>query len=513
MFIKRRNTIAVWLLPWLLAGGAWGQVRTDTPDTPWEGELTGTNVRVRSGAGLDFYPTTKLHTGDHVLVFGEKLGWYRIAPPPNSFSYIDMSDVERSPGARHGIVKRDGVFVRAGSQLVTRKSSTQMTLNKAARVEIIGEADGFYKITPPRGAFLHISKDYVKRVPKHLRTGLAERYAGRVPTSSTRTRTGITRPLNQRRPPAGHTPNNRPPTQGRRPGPGAHPQTNLIDGPPITIEPTIESLQDNARALDKPKLDKTARTTHAPAASPVRPSGRFQALLTAIETDFQATMRLPLKDRKLEPLIQRYTEIANQKDERIPAQYAAIRIEQLKNLGRIRRATAQLKTDGEDLDAFRSKMRADRLKIARARAEERTRVKFDLQGELRKSYAFAPEKRRFRLVDPKRLTTIAYVEVPRSVMDSADPFLGRLVGVRVSGQQFSTAARIPIAVASSLTDLTPRPTGRSAAIIPGESSNRPNTSNRLANTTDEKGRRPDAEMGPSKTAVATGKEEAEQGDD
>ena len=158
-------------------------------------------------------------------------------------------------------------------------------------------------------------------------------------------------------------------------------------------------------------------------------------------------------------------------------------------------------------------MRADRLKIARARAEERTRVKFDLQGELRKSYAFAPEKRRFRLVDPKRLTTIAYVELPRNVIDNADSFLGRLVGVRVSGQQFSTAARIPIAVASSLTDLTPRPAGRSTAIIPDDSSNRPNTPNRLANTSDVKSGKPSTEIGPPKTVVATGKEEADQGDD
>jgi uncharacterized protein YgiM (DUF1202 family) len=82
---------------------------------PWEGEVSATNVFVRSGAGSNWYPTTKLNSGDRVLVLGEKFGWYQIAPPQGSFSYVDMSAVDRKAGAKTGTIKQDKVYVRAGS--------------------------------------------------------------------------------------------------------------------------------------------------------------------------------------------------------------------------------------------------------------------------------------------------------------------------------------------------------------------------------------------------------------
>src|ERR1051325_10705414 len=135
-----------------------------TESYPWEGEVTGSNVFVRSGAGNNWYPTAKLSHGDRVLVMGEKFGWYQIAPPAGSFSYIDSSMVDRKAGARTGAVKQDKTYVRAGSKLESRKNSMQVVLSKGATVEIIGEADGFYQIKPPNGATLFISKQFVKPV-------------------------------------------------------------------------------------------------------------------------------------------------------------------------------------------------------------------------------------------------------------------------------------------------------------------------------------------------------------
>ena len=70
------------------------------PQFPFEGEISGTNVYVRSGPGVNYYPSTKLNAGDRVVVQGEQYSWYEIVPPPKCFSYIDMAMVEKQSGLR-----------------------------------------------------------------------------------------------------------------------------------------------------------------------------------------------------------------------------------------------------------------------------------------------------------------------------------------------------------------------------------------------------------------------------
>src|SRR5262245_17695528 len=94
---------------------------TPDPQTktfPWEGEVTGTNVYVRSGAGSNYYPTAKVGPGTRVLVTGERFGWYQIVPPAGSFSYIDTTMVDRQPGAKAGTVNQDRVYVRSEERRV-----------------------------------------------------------------------------------------------------------------------------------------------------------------------------------------------------------------------------------------------------------------------------------------------------------------------------------------------------------------------------------------------------------
>ena len=131
-------------------------------DYPWAGQITGTNVNVRAGAGTPYYPTCKLNDGDKVRVVGELKGWYEIVPPPGSFSYIDRAAVERHTSDL-GNVTRDKSYVRAGSNISRRKSQTQITLTTGDPVVILGEADGFYKIQPPEGVVVYVSKPYVQR--------------------------------------------------------------------------------------------------------------------------------------------------------------------------------------------------------------------------------------------------------------------------------------------------------------------------------------------------------------
>jgi len=143
---------------------------------PWEGEVTGSSVYIRSGAGSNYYPTTKVGPGTRLLVIGEKFGWYEIIPPIGSFSYIDATLVQKSEDGTKGTVTQENVYVRAGSELERRKTSTQTLLTKGATVTIIGEADGFLKVVPPKGASLFISAQYVAPVPERTRSGLLEKY-------------------------------------------------------------------------------------------------------------------------------------------------------------------------------------------------------------------------------------------------------------------------------------------------------------------------------------------------
>lgn len=441
---------------------------------PWEGEVTGTNVRVRSGAGTTWYATSKVNTGDRVLVLGERSGWYEIATLPGSFSYVDAADVTRTAGAKTGVIRRDGVSVKAGSHLAASKTSPQAILNKGAVVEIIGEADGFYKIHPPHGAVLYIVKDYVRPVATSLRTGMAERHAAMskarhddapspVPAPAANDMRTAPQPMGTGaiESPTGAGPGdtgefgspNDPVAEDDENMEGAEPtidgeESGLPADAPIETDPSIQALKRNTTPVDSTKGG-------APGSGSMnKASGRYQAMLTMVESDLNATMLLPLEQRDLDSLITRYQEIAAQSDERVPSEYAKIRVGQLQTMADLRKTRAESSTKSSEIDSFKARMTSERMQIMKARMEKVTE-KFDFVGELRKSYAFAPEKRRYRLVDPKRQTTIAYVDIPRDINENPEFMIGRTVGIRTSGQRYSMAARIPIAVAASITDLTP----------------------------------------------------------
>lgn len=518
----RSISVVVFFLSASLAGLVRAQSLPPTASAPWEGEVTGTNVYVRSGAGTSHYPTTKLNAGDRVLVLDEKFGWYRIVPPAKSFSYIDKALVERRPGTDIATVKQDRAFVRAGSHLVSRKSATQVVLSRGVQVEIIGEADGFYKIKPPHSAAVYISKQYVRNVAKPLWTGLLERYRAHAQPRAAAGRAHAAAPLDMPRTPQSRTPprinisspvptTNQPAVTRLRPvaKPGAPSGTEprpldgrgnaaIADSKPIQVDPSITDLKKGAPTPPPQKTHATAKRKVAP---------RVSEGLPRIEADLKATMQQPPDLRNLESLILRYQRFAEQTKDSTFAQYAAARIKQLKNLDEIRRAKSRFAADAEEIDAYRAKMGAERMKIMRARAEA-AMVKYDLEGELRRSYAFAPEKRRYRLVDPKRQATIAYVDVPVDVQEDVEHMIGRLVGIRVSGRRYSQAARIPIAVAASIVDLTLRNAAQTPR-SPNSANNR-NNSAELAKSTREASQQKQASDAVSrKTAVAAGHEDGE----
>lgn len=473
-------------------------VYAQTPSFPWEGEVSGSNVYVRSGAGANWYPTTKLNAGDRILVLGDKFGWYQITPPQGSFSYIDMAMVERKAGEKTGTVKQDKVYVRAGSTIEQRKSATQVVLNKGSTVEIVGEAQGFFKIAPPPGATLYISKQYVKPIDAKQTTGMVERYLSNSPPpppSADASAAMTDAPV--------ETPPVDPAAEGLEPSTtgdatqvaqGASPDSVVVPPPidgPTSDDPNAKPTDTPPAAADGAKTttpptgaaapgDKPAvtpatgtppvKTAQAPPkkVEPVKPkasaapagkvepaANRYQAMLTMCESELVSLLSKPLEEQDAASLIKRYEEIATQKAEYIPSEVAKIRVRQLKNRMSLRDEHVALKPIENDLAQYRANMDAERMRIMREKTEQILET-YDLEGELRRSLAFGPETRRFRLVDPATDSTVAYVDIPRSVDENPEHLIGRFVGIRAAGKTFSPSARVPIAVAGKVVDLTQR---------------------------------------------------------
>ena len=135
------------------------------PNFPYTAVVEGTEVYARSGPGRNYYPTAKLKRGQRVTVHRhDPGGWYMIAPPVNSFSWIRARYVNKQD-ATHGTVTENNVVVRVGSSFGDDRDIEQVRLNKGTTVEILGEksfqtnfgAVRMLKIIPPRGEYRWIS--------------------------------------------------------------------------------------------------------------------------------------------------------------------------------------------------------------------------------------------------------------------------------------------------------------------------------------------------------------------
>ena len=140
------------------------------PAGPFVAEITGNDVYIRSGPGTNFYHCGKLYAGDRVQVVREQQGWSAIVPPPGCFSWIAMQFVSinlQDPTV--GIVTGNNVGVYAGSDYVEPWNSTskQVTLSQGQTVKLLGEEkDDYYKIAPPKGAYLWVSSQYAERTDR-----------------------------------------------------------------------------------------------------------------------------------------------------------------------------------------------------------------------------------------------------------------------------------------------------------------------------------------------------------
>ncbi len=137
------------------------------PQFPYDAEIAGDNVYIRSGPGSNYYDCGKLNKGDKVKVVSHQFSWSCIVPPPSSFSWIYVPYVTIDPdNPGTGIVTGDDVRVYAGSDLVKPIHSTlQLKLDRGEKVKLLGEQkDNYYKIAAPTGAYLWVSTNLTKLV-------------------------------------------------------------------------------------------------------------------------------------------------------------------------------------------------------------------------------------------------------------------------------------------------------------------------------------------------------------
>jgi len=135
--------------------------------TVWEGQVTGSNVYVRSGPDENHYPMVTLSHPTRVKVVGRNGDYYEIIPPAKAYCLVSKLYVkaETALGAV-GVVIGNNVLVRAGSDLrPTAMSRTYATrLNRGQAVNIIGQTEEYYKVVPPKGVTVFISAKYVRPV-------------------------------------------------------------------------------------------------------------------------------------------------------------------------------------------------------------------------------------------------------------------------------------------------------------------------------------------------------------
>lgn len=156
---------------------------------PYQATVIAEKVEVRCGPGLNFYVTSLLKPNDVVTVHRhDHGGWFMIAPPKGSISWIDASLVKRTNGDRGTVqvAPQDGrparAIVRIGSTVSDDHSYYGRELSNGDEVTILGEqtlntARGpvkMFKIVPPAQEFRWLKGEFLVPLDDRVRQQIAQ---------------------------------------------------------------------------------------------------------------------------------------------------------------------------------------------------------------------------------------------------------------------------------------------------------------------------------------------------
>ncbi|MFQ5733299.1 MAG: SH3 domain-containing protein [Planctomycetaceae bacterium] len=166
---------------------------------PYQAIVQGNDVHARSGPGKNYYATAKLSRGQRVSVHRhDPGGWYMIAPPRGSFSWIRCSHVKQQSPSR-GTLTHDNVIVRVGSDFGDDRDIEQVRLSTGDAINILGEKTfntrfgsvRMFKIAPPRGEYRWVRGRFLTPIGDAARR-VNDRDPYSVPSNAVRDLTGPT---------------------------------------------------------------------------------------------------------------------------------------------------------------------------------------------------------------------------------------------------------------------------------------------------------------------------------
>jgi len=367
----------------------------------WKGQITASDVYVRSGDSTNHYTVCKLDAGNHVTVVGERGDWYEIAPPAGAFSLVSGEYVDTTDG-QTGIINGDNVRVRAGSLLNDNKYTVQAMLPKGTAVNIIGRnPDGFFRIEPPPGATLWISRAYVQPIG----TGASASAPPSVPARKSE------EPL-----PAG---------------------SSAVIGSPLTAAATSPS---------------SPKTSH------------WRSALGEIDTAAKEEVAKPAGERDYDDILARYRPIAEQTDDEYARKYADARIQEIKSMSDLAAAVDRVRRMGDEAETKRREFFEGRASFPTTTEPVPKGIQVEGELRISALYPPGSANPRYRLVDPQasRDRTIAYVEIPPDSAIKVENFVGRYVGVVSYEKRLHSASvdPVPIYLATELVLLEPpKPAG------------------------------------------------------
>lgn len=372
LIIRKAKPTKILLIPALLTlaviKAALPSLAEENISFPFEGIVTADNVNVRSGPDIIYYPVIRLMKGNKVEVVGEETGWLKIIPPKGTFSLVAKEDVELINDNKC-LTKKEKTPIRAGSVLTDNFRSIQMLAPKGMELTIIGTYDKFYKVLPPKGAYLWISSQYIRPIlsPKTEREKIEEKG----PASSQ-------------------------PTQE-------------------AALPTTQKAEEKETPEPLKEIEKNI-------------FGQFKEKIENLDKLYEEELKKPLLLRDLSKLREEYQKIANQNDNLLASVYARRRLEIIdyqieaqKNANELRELLKRLEQG--------SKVIEERLADSELKMAVVPKL-YQAEGILKQSNVFSGPlmAKRYRLIDPKQNKTIAYVEIADKKIDIAK-FIDKYVGV------------------------------------------------------------------------------------
>lgn len=396
-----------------------------------------TNVNVRSGSDLNYYVVTKLNGGDPVTIVRELFGWMEILPPKDCFSVVDKNYVDKADDGS-GTLNGDA-WVYAGSQVDERRYAKQVQMKKGEKVRILGEtADAkFFKITPPEGATVWVSGDFVDRPGG----------AARVTAS---------RPAGGERIPSG--------------------TLDLTAAGPSTTRPEKEPALEPVRGVREPSMKEMIEKVSG--LEPIKPellhtkNEKHQAIIVGIESRVAVESAKPAGQGDFEQFIKDLEPLAAQSEDEIARLYADTRIKQIRSQTEAAKALDQMRKLKGEAIAEADAMRAELERLRQKRIQEFPTDWIDVRGEIRMSgiYSGAGGKaKRWRVVKPGETParTLAYIEVPEGSSINPADYYNKYVAIKAEARKLvgDTAPPVPVYIVREIKIAEPPARGEPPAGI------------------------------------------------